>query len=168
MSTSASQLKPAPQLKVSKASIRVQHKDIAAQHKSPHHLANAKYTKYRDGPRELMADFMMAWLLKPQWVKHNAPKTFEMWHYYLDAKPEVMKIWHRIQDDLISGPDVRLGKPIKDLKKMFRDVDAEILNKMEMEYKPDPMDRIQFEMVDHFSFITRNYNCSKSPGIIIT
>ena len=38
---------------------------------------------------------------------------------------------------------------------MFRDVDAEILNKMEMEYKPDPMDRIQFEMVDHFSFITR-------------
>ena len=66
-----------------------------------------------------------------------------------------MKVWHRIQDDLISGPDVRLGKPIKDLKKMFRDVDAEILNKMEMEYKPDPMDRIQFEMVDHFSFITR-------------
>jgi hypothetical protein len=130
-------------------------KNLSAKWKPFDRAANPKYTKYRDGPRELMADFMMAWLLKPNWVKHNAPKTYEMWHYYLDAKPEVMKIWHRIQDDLISGPDVRLGKPIKDLKKMFRDVDAEILNKMEMEYKPDPMDRIQFEMVDHFAFITR-------------
>ena len=108
-------------------------KNLSAKWKPFNRAADPKYTKYRDGPRELMADFMMAWLLKPQWVKHNAPKTFEMWHYYLDAKPEVMKIWHRIQDELISGPDVRLGKPIKDLKKMFREVDAEILNKMEME-----------------------------------
>ena len=46
-----------------------------------------RYTKYRDGPRELMADFMMAWLLRPNWVKHNAPRTYEMWNYYIDAKP---------------------------------------------------------------------------------
>ena len=108
-----------------------------------------------------MADFMMAWLLKPQWVKHNAHKTFEMWHYYLDAKPEVMKIWHRIQDDLISGPDVRLGKPIKDLKQMFRDVDAKMLEKMESEYKGSIIDVIHYEMVDHFSFLTGRL--SKTP-----
>ena len=129
-------------------------KNLSAKWKPFNRATDVKYTAYRDGPRELMADFMMAWLLKPQWVKHNAPKTFEMWHYYLDAKPEVMKIWHRIQDDLASGPNVRLGKPIRDLKQMFRDVDAKMLEKMEGEYKPNMMDTIQYEMVDHFSFIT--------------
>jgi len=129
-------------------------KNLSAKWKPFNRAADPKYTKYRDGPRELMADFMMAWLLKPQWVKHNAPKTFEMWHYYLDAKPEVMKIWHRIQDDLISGPDVRLGKPIKALKQMFRDVDAKMLEKMESEYKGSIIDVIHYEMVDHFSFLT--------------
>ena len=57
-------------------------KNLSAKWKPFNRATDVKYTAYRDGPRELMADFMMAWLLKPQWVKHNAPKTFEMWHYY--------------------------------------------------------------------------------------
>ena len=34
---------------------------------------------------------VMAWLLKPQWVKLNSPRTFEAWIYHIEKKPEVKK-----------------------------------------------------------------------------
>ena len=85
-----------------------------------------RYTKYRDGPRELMADFMMAWLLRPNWVKHNAPRTYEMWNYYIDAKPEVKAIWEQIQIDITAGPNVRYGNVVKSIGTMFRDVNKQV------------------------------------------
>ena len=117
--------------------------------------AGVRYTKYRDGPRELMADFMMAWLLRPNWVKHNAPRTYEMWNYYIDAKPEVKAIWEQIQIDITAGPNVRYGNVVKSIGTMFRDVNKQILDKIEKEWKPDMVDWLGQEAIDSFFWIYR-------------
>ena len=114
-----------------------------------------RYTKYRDGPRELMADFMMAWLLRPNWVKHNAPRTYEMWNYYIDAKPEVKAIWEQIQIDITAGPNVRYGNVVKSIGTMFRDVNKQVLDKVEKEWKPDMVDVLGQEAIDSFFWLYR-------------
>ena len=140
---------------VSREMVMKELKNLTMKWKPFNQFVDADYTAYRFGPRELMADFMMAWLLRPNWVKHNAPKTYEMWHYHMNAKPEVMRNWERIQDDLIAGPDVRLGNVVTSVKTMFRRTDEQMLKKMENEYKPETADVIGFEALDIFSFITR-------------
>jgi hypothetical protein len=117
--------------------------------------ADPKYTQYRDGPRELMADFMMAWLLRPNWVKHNAPRTYEMWKHYIESKPEVKAQWENIQMELNAGGDARYAPVIKNINKMFRDVNKEIFNKAEKEWKPDVVDHLGQELIDNYWWVYR-------------
>ena len=116
-----------------------------------------KYTKYRDNPRELMADFMMAFLLRPQWVKNNSPRTWEMWMHYMEARPEVRSNWERIQIDLKSGPDVRLGNVVSDIGNMFREVNDAMITRIEKEYKPSIADRLGAEAIDNFHWLYRRF-----------
>lgn len=140
---------------VNKEWITQELKSLSMKWKPFNRSADPKYTAYRDGPRELMADFMMAWLLRPNWVKHNAPRTYEMWNYYIDAKPEVKASWEKVQMEITAGPDARYGAVVKSIGKMSRDVNKEILDKVEKNWKPDMVDLLGQEAIDSFFWIYR-------------
>ena len=142
----------------------------------------SKYTKYRDNPRELMADFLMAWLLRPQWVRLNAPKTYEMWAYHMDKKPELQKMWSDIQNELAAGPKGRNHAGIKSVYDMIdrsqerklSALDSEILN-----FKSKvtgSFDKLGIEFVDTFTWMFRRvhgpnggqkYHSSQSENLLI-
>lgn len=145
---------------VNKEWITQELKSLSMKWKPFNRAASPKYTAYRDGPRELMADFMMAWLLRPNWVKHNAPRTYEMWNYYIDAKPEVNAIWQKIQMEINAGPDARYGSVVTSIGGMFRDVNKKILDKVDKEWKPDMVDILGQEAIDSFFWVYRRLSGS--------
>jgi len=142
---------------VNKEWITTELKNLSAKWKPFDRSARADYTAYRDGPRELMADFMMAFMLRPQWVKNNAPRTWEMWMHYMDARPEVRANWERIQIDLKSGTDKRLGKVVSDIGNMFRETNEATIKRIEKDYKPDLADVLGTEAIDNFFWIYRRF-----------
>jgi len=142
---------------VNKEWITTELKNLSAKWKPFDRAASQKYTEYRDGPRELMADFMMAFMLRPQWVKNNAPRTWEMWMHYMDARPEVRANWERIQIDLKSGTDKRLGKVVSDIGNMFRETNEATIKRIEKDYKPDLADVLGTEAIDNFFWIYRRF-----------
>ena len=78
------------------------------------------FVKYRDSAVELMADFMMAWLLRPNWVKINAPRTFELWKYHIENRPEVKELYTQIQNRLNSSKFVLDDLKATETMDMFR------------------------------------------------
>ena len=142
---------------VNKEWITTELKNLSAKWKPFDRAASQKYTEYRDGPRELMADFMMAFMLRPQWVKNNAPRTWEMWMHYMDARPEVRANWERIQIDLKSGTDKRLSKVVSDIGNMFRETNEATIKRIEKDYKPDLADVLGTEAIDNFFWIYRRF-----------
>ena len=142
---------------VNKEWITTELKNLSAKWKPFDRAASQKYTEYRDGPRELMADFMMAFMLRPQWVKNNAPRTWEMWMHYMDARPEVRSNWEKIQIDLKSGTDKRLSKVVSDIGNMFRETNEATIKRIEKDYKPDLADVLGTEAIDNFFWIYRRF-----------
>jgi hypothetical protein len=61
---------------------------------------NEKFTKYRYSPEELMADFMMSFLLKPKETSRAAPIAYTMWTRYIHRKPELKKLYEELQLEL--------------------------------------------------------------------
>ena len=142
---------------VNKEWITTELKNLSMRWKPFDRNARADYTAYRDGPRELMADFMMAFMLRPQWVKNNAPKTWEMWMYHMEARPEVKANWSRLQDQLKSGPDARLGEVITKIGDMFRETNKEIDNSIQKSWKENKIDQARLEAIDHYSWLYRRF-----------
>ena len=118
---------------VNKEWITSELKALSSKWKPFDRAASKKYTEYRDNPRELMADFMMAFMLRPQWLKNNAPRTWEMWMHYMEAKPEVRANWERIQVELTTGTDARLGDVISKIGNMFRKTNQKMIEKLDIE-----------------------------------
>ena len=119
------------------------------------------FTKYRYSPRELFADFMMAWLLKPQWVAQNAPKSFELWIHHIERKPELKKLYEDIQIDLNAGKDAKLAKIISRQTKEYRDSNVAIMEKIKDIWSKDWIDIMQGEMLDTMAFFFRRNNAMR-------
>ena len=113
------------------------------------------YTKYRFSARELFADYMMAWLLKPQWVKMNAPRTYDMWIHHINRKPELQKLYEDIQIDMNSKGSTRLDKEIQKGIKESRDANVEKMKAVENEYKADRIDTLGTEVYDSMFYFYR-------------
>ena len=47
-----------------------------------------------------MAEFMMALLLQPRWVKFHAPKSYDLFMYHMANRPEVKALYTKIQHAL--------------------------------------------------------------------
>ena len=142
---------------VNKEWIESELKSLSAKWKPFDRSAKADYTAYRDNPRELMADFMMAFMLRPQWVKNNAPRAWEMWMHYMEAKPEVRANWERIQIDLKSGSDARLGDVVSKIGNMFRETNEAMIKAQEKDYKASKIDILGSEAIDNFFWIYRRF-----------
>ena len=144
---------------VSKEMIVTELKKLTMKWKPFNEASDPKYTKYRYNPRELFADFMMAWLLKPQWVKLNAPRTFEAWIYHIEKKPEVKKLYEDIQIDLNSKGSNRNQTLITKMIKESRDANVEKMKVIEGQYIRDWYDALGTEVADKaFYFFRRKGN----------
>ena len=117
---------------------------------------STKDIKYRYSNNELMAEFMMSWLLRPQWTKLNAPITFDLLKHHLKNRPEVEKLYFQIQNILNSSKDVRFAQMAEATKKMFFDGDrsvTEIMKKFAKYQKGEMTDQIMTEVVDVYHFL---------------
>ena len=74
--------------------------------------ADPNYTAYRDNPRELMADFMMAYLLRPKWTMLNAPKSWQLFNYHMYKRPEVKAQYEKVQNEINQGSDARYSSMV--------------------------------------------------------
>ena len=70
--------------------------------------------KYRFTPPELMADFMMGFLLRPRETENIAPITYKLWMNYMAKKLEVKEEWERIQIELSLPDNVKQANIIRD------------------------------------------------------
>ena len=75
---------------------------------------NPKFTKYRYSPEELMADFMMSFLLKPKETSQAAPISYTLWMNYMHRKPELKLLYEDLQLQLNLPRDQIVAKRIQD------------------------------------------------------
>lgn len=65
--------------------------------------AGEKHMRYRQSSKELYADAYSVLLNAPAEFQARAPKTWDVFHRYMDAKPEVQDAYNEIQDRLGHG-----------------------------------------------------------------
>tara|TARA_R100000742_G_C4279540_1_gene104406 strand:+ start:2433 stop:9416 length:6984 start_codon:yes stop_codon:yes gene_type:complete len=120
--------------------------------------ASPDFKKYRYSPEELMADFMMSWLLRPRETETLAPTTMRLWQNYMNRKKEVKKVWEDIQIELNLPKDERNAKIIKDQVDTNRKLRAKMLVKAEKDRDPQEIydnirrgvDSVWFTILDYY------------------
>jgi hypothetical protein len=65
--------------------------------------ADQNYTKYRYSSKELYAEAVSAIIVDPSMAQDAAPKFWDAWMAYLERKPEVMRLYDDIQDEIRGG-----------------------------------------------------------------
>jgi len=63
-------------------------------------IEDPTYQPYRESSKELMAEFMMSFLLRPQWTIAHAPKATALFMKYFEKKPEAHEAYLAIQNDI--------------------------------------------------------------------
>ena len=116
-----------------------------------------KYTAYRDNPRELMADFMMAFLLRPKWTAINAPKSFDLFMHHMHKRPEVRMKYEEIQNKMAAGSDARYSDQIENLANGFSQNRIDIVKKMDDGFDPNAQDDLQTAYIDTFAYFYRRF-----------
>jgi|TARA_R100000093_G_scaffold39969_1_gene20939 hypothetical protein len=92
-----------------------------------------EYLEYRFSPEELMADFMMAFLLHPKQAQNLAPISWKFWFHYMNKKQEVADVWNAIQTELNLPSDKRSAIAIKDVATSYKKTRQNMLEKAEKE-----------------------------------
>ncbi len=131
---------------VGRSEIMIELKKLTQKWKPFNEFYDAKFTKYRYSSAELMADFMMSFLLRPRETQVLAPIAFRTWMNYMNRKPEVLKMWESIQAELNLPKDQRDANIIKDQVDSFRETRMKIFEKMQKES----------DISDTYDFIRRN------------
>ena len=119
--------------------------------------ADKKFTDYRYSPEELMADFMMAWILHPREVENFAPITMGMWTSYMKRKSDVSRIWKEIQQELNLPTDVRNANIIKERAVSMAKARTKMLEKAEKETDSQDAYDLTRRTVDSVWFTMINY-----------
>tara|TARA_X000001388_G_scaffold54179_1_gene39755 strand:- start:304 stop:7293 length:6990 start_codon:yes stop_codon:yes gene_type:complete len=118
--------------------------------------ADKKYNEYRDSPAELMAEFMMAMLLQPNWVRVNAPRSYELLMYHFSNRPEVKALYTKIQNGLNGGKDGLWGARETEIKNEWVDQELIAREKITQEKilrEKTGLDDFNTEVIDSFAWI---------------
>jgi len=142
---------------VSRQEITAELQALSALWKPFNRQADPKYTAYRDNPRELMADFMMAYLLRPQWTMLNAPKSWQMFNYHMYKRPEVKAQYEKVQNEINAGSDARFSSMVNRISNKFVDSKIQIYDGMERAWKPNQFDAIKIDVIDTMSWFYRRF-----------
>jgi hypothetical protein len=119
--------------------------------------ADPNYTAYRDNPRELMADFMMAYLLRPKWTMLNAPKSWQLFNYHMYKRPEVKAQYEKVQNEINQGSDARYSSMVTRISNKFVDSKIKIFDGMERAWQPNKFDGIQLDFLDTMAWFYRRF-----------
>ena len=92
--------------------------------------APKKYNAYRDSPAELMAEFMMALLLQPRWVKFHAPKSYDLLMYHMANRPEVKALYTKIQHALNGNKNEMWNSRATEIKDTWVDLELKARDKV--------------------------------------
>ena len=142
--------------------------------KGPDHYSDAQwksFVEYRYKPEELMAEFMMSFLLHPKELQIIAPISFRTWMGYMERKPELLKLWNEIQTELNLPRDTRIANFIKE------DITTSIENSQKMILKAETdktanerydglrltMDYQLFTLINYFKKINDDINFWSAP-----
>lgn len=87
-----------------------------------------EFLKYRYSPPELIADFMMSFLLRPRYTAMNAPHTADAFLSFMDSKPEFKKAYDRVQESMNMGSGHRNMEVVNKLKKDAKEGHERIRN----------------------------------------
>jgi len=103
--------------------------------------ANMRFTRYRLQGVELYADFLSAILTDPAFAYKYAPKSWELWHNYMENKPEVKSLYEQIQAELRSGEvDAKAEAALREgFSKKEREWAAEIKRKFNRQLAADEL-----------------------------
>jgi len=142
---------------VSREEITTELKALSQQWKPFDRAADPKYTAYRDNPRELMADFMMAFLLRPQWTMVNAPKSWQLFNYHMYKRPEVKAQYEKLQNQINAGSDARYSAMVTRIANKFVDSKTQIFKGMEEAWKPNSRDAIEIDLLDTMAWFYRRF-----------
>ena len=144
---------------VSREEIMAELKALTQEWKPFDDAANPNFTAYRYSPRELMADFMMAFMLRPQWTKVNAPKAFEVLMNHFHKRPEVMQEFLKIQNALNAGGDKMFAPIHTATMEMMRSGSERVGKKMieDAETGPSVRDAVETEFIDVFGWFYRRF-----------
>lgn len=142
---------------VTKEEITAELKALSQKWKPFDRTASGEYTKYRDGPRELMADFMMAFLLRPKWTALNAPKSFDLFMHHMHKRPDVKMQYEMVQNALAAGNDVRYSRQFEELANYFSNNRIEIVKRMDDRFEPNAQDDLQTAYIDTFAYFYRRF-----------
>ena len=115
--------------------------------------ADKKYNAYRDSPAELMAEFMMALLLQPKWVKFHAPKSYDLLMYHMSNRPEVKALYTKIQHSLNGNKNEMWNSRATEIKDTWVDLELKARDKITKKVesmKQRAMDDIGREAIDSF------------------
>jgi hypothetical protein len=116
-----------------------------------------KYTKYRDSSPELMADFMMAFLLRPNWTYVNAPRSSELFLNYMSKRPEVMDALKDIQFKMVAGKSARFEEVYTSLMNMTKTSNRKVAEAMENVFKENNVDNFNVQYIDTMGWFYRRF-----------
>ena len=142
---------------VNREMITIELKKLSQKWKPFDRARDRKYTEYRDSPRELMADFMMAFLLRPNWTRVNAPKSFDLFMHHMYKKPEVKLQWEKIQNELAAGNNARMASVHEMIMNKFSTRGEELAQAKENRWSPNEMDAVHTTWVDVFGYFYRRF-----------
>jgi hypothetical protein len=114
---------------VGQAEVMIELKALTQKWKPFNERENIAHTEYRYLPEELMADFMMSFLLRPRETQVIAPIAFRTWMNYMHRKPEVLKVWEETQTELNLPKDQKNANILKDQVNSYRETRMKIFNK---------------------------------------
>jgi len=114
---------------------------------------SARYTHYRWSAAELYADAVSVLFNDPAFLKAQAPKFYEAFFNYLDAKPDVKRAYDEIQRVIRSGEvdKVRTER----IYEMF-DEGNEAYGKQYEDLSPSIPDAMKRDFIDTFHFIIKD------------
>lgn len=116
-----------------------------------------KYTKYRDSSPELMADFMMAFLLRPNWTYVNAPRSSELFLNYMSKRPEVMDALKAVQFKMVAGKSARFEEVYTSLMEMTKSSNRQVAEAMDNVFKENNVDNFNVQYIDTMGWFYRRY-----------
>lgn len=142
---------------VSRLEVTKELKALSALWKPFKRQEGSEYTTYRDSPPELMADFMMAFLLRPRWTMQNAPRSAELFLNYMHKRPDVKKLYDEMQHKLHEGPDARAANIITELSDGFAQNRRDIVERMDNQWQPSKIDDAHTTYLDTFAYFYRRF-----------
>ena len=113
------------------------------------------YTKYRDSSKELMADFMMSFLLRPNWTYQNAPRSTELFMQYMSRRPEIKDAFDAIHFKMVAGKSARFGEVYEAMMNMVKKGNQQVADAFQNAYKENGVDNFNIQFIDNFGWFYR-------------